>query len=103
MNDVLGMNDVLVLCGATGLLVGLAVYLVQYRRRRRLTLELQSLRVAVANSTARIEEMQHFASEQAQHLTNAYAEREALLVDSRGLQQKLRERDNEIDDVPQPD
>jgi hypothetical protein len=97
------LNDVLILCGATGLVAGLAVYLVQYRRRQRMTLELQTLRAAVADSTARIEEMQRFANEQAQHLTNAYAEREALLVDSRDLRQKLRERDSGIDDVPQPD
>jgi phosphate uptake regulator len=97
------MNDVLSLCGATGLVVGLAVYLVQLRRRRKMKIELELLRADAVKSAARIEEMQRYASEQAQHLTNAFAEREALLADSRSLRQKLRERDNEIDDVPQPD
>jgi len=97
------MNEVLSLCSAAGLVVGLLVYLVQHRLRRRMKMELESLRAAAVDSAARIEEMQRFASEQAQHLTNAFAEREALLADSRSLRQKLRERDNEIDDVPQPD
>ena len=68
-----------------------------------MTAELASLRAAAATSTARIEELQRYAGEQARQLTNAYVEREALLADSKALRQKLRERDNEIDDVPQPD
>jgi hypothetical protein len=97
------MNEVLSLCGATGLVVGLAVYLVQRRRQRAMTIELESLRAAARDSAVRIAEMQRYAGEQARHLTNAYAEREALLADSQNLRQKLRERDNEMDDVPQSD
>ena len=96
-------DSVLSLCVAMALVVGLTVYLTQRRRRRLLTAELASLRAAAASSAAKIEELQRYAGEQAQNLTNAYVEREALLADSKALRQKLRERDNEIDDVPQPD
>ena len=91
------------LCGATALIVGLLVYWLMYRRQRRLTVELAALRAAAADATARIEELQRYAGEQAQHLTNAYQERADLLADSAALRRKLKERDNEIDDVIQPD
>ena len=92
-----------ILCGVTGLLSGLLVYWLMYRRQRRLTVELASLRSAAADSAVRIAELQRYAGEQAQHLTNAYREREDLLADSAALRHKLRERDHEIDDVIQPD
>ncbi|MBS0387111.1 MAG: hypothetical protein JSR15_01425 [Proteobacteria bacterium] len=96
-------REAIVLCCATGLLVGLLVFWLMYRRQRRLTVELASLRTAAAESAARIEELQRYAGQQAQHLTNAYLEREDLLADSAALRRRLKERDNEFDDVIQPD
>ncbi len=93
----------LVLGAAIGLVVCLVVCWLMYRRQRRLTIDLKSLRATAAESAARVEELQRFAGEQAQNLTNAYAEREALLADSAALRRKLKERDNEFDDVIQPD
>ena len=86
-----------------GLVVGIAVYVIQERRRNGLVIELRSLRETAAMSAARVEELQRYAGDQAQHLTNAYVEREALLADSEGLRRKIQERDNENDDVLQPD
>lgn len=95
--------EVIGLCAIAGLVAGIAVYVVQERRRKGLAIELQSFREAAAMSAARVEELQRYAGEQAQHLTNAYVEREALLADSEGLRRKIRERDHENDDVLQPD
>lgn len=96
-------HDDLVLCAAVALLVILSLFWLMYRRQRRLTVELTALRAEAAKLTARTEEMQRFAAEQAQSLTNAYAEREDLLADSHSLREKLRERenarDNERDDA----
>ena len=90
-------KDLLRLCAAAALVAGLFIYLLLHRRIRLMKTELASLRAEAAISTARIEEMQRFAAEQAQSLTNAYAEREDLLADSRGLREKLRERDKARD------
>jgi hypothetical protein len=87
------LNDVLRLCAAAALAGGLVVYLLMHRLRSPMKNELTALRADAAKSAARIEDMQRFAAEQAQHLTNAYAEREDLLADSRSLREKLRERD----------
>jgi len=96
-------REALVLCGATGLLVGLLVAWLMYRRQRRMSVELASLRAATAESTTRIAELQRYAGEQAQLLTNAYHERADLLADSAELRRKLKKRDDELDDVIQPD
>lgn len=96
-------DHVLIPCGAAGLLVGLLVFWLMYRRQRHLTVELAALRAAAADAAARIGELQRYAGEQAQHLTNAYREREDLLADSDALRRKLKERDNEFDDAIQPD
>ena len=96
-------REVIFLCCAAGLLVGLLVYWLMYRRQRRLTVELKSLRAATADSAARIAELQRYAGEQAQLLTNAYHERADLLADSAELRRKLKKRDDEFDDVIQPD
>ncbi len=90
-------KDLLRLCAAAAVVAGLFIYLLLHRRLRLMKTELTSLRAEAVIAKARIEEMQHFAAEQAQSLTNAYAEREDLLADSRGLREKLRERDSERD------
>lgn len=100
-------KDLLRLCVAAALLAGLFIYLLLHRRLRRMKTELVARRAEAANLNARIEEMQRFAAEQAQNLTNAYAEREDLLADSRSLREKLRdcesardgERSNRRDDA----
>jgi hypothetical protein len=91
-------NDDLVLCAAGALLAILSLFWLMYRRQRRLTVQLAALRAEAAIATARIEEMQHFAAEQAQSLTNAYAEREDVLADSRSLREKLRGLESARDD-----
>jgi len=96
-------DQALVACGAVALLVGLVVYWFMYRRQRRLTAELESLRAVAADATARIAELQRYAGEQAQHLTNAYQEREDLLADAAELRRKLKERSRGYDDAIQPD
>ena len=90
-------NDDLVLRAAVALLAILSLFWLMYRRQRRLTVQLAALRAEAAISAARIEEMQHFAAGQAQSLTNAYAEREDLLADSRSLREKLRELESARD------
>lgn len=90
-------KDLLRLCAAAALVAGLFIYLLLHRRLRLMKTELLALRAEAATSAARIDEMQRFAAEQAQSLTNAYAEREDLLADSHSLREKLRERDNARD------
>ena len=91
------LDAMLRLYAAAALAAALTIYLLLHRRLRHLKAELASLRAEAAKSAARIDEMQRFAAEQAQSLTNAYAEREDLLADSRSLRERLRERDNERD------
>jgi predicted Holliday junction resolvase-like endonuclease len=92
-------NELIRLCVAAAVVAVLCVYLLLYRRLRSMKTELASLRAEAATAAARIAEMQRFAAEQAQHLTNAYAEREDLLADSRSLREKLREQDDARDDA----
>ena len=90
-------KELIRLCVAAAVVAVLFIYLLLHRRLRSMKAELASLRAEAAASAARIAEMQRFAAEQAQNLTNAYAEREDLLADSRSLREKLRERDNARD------
>ena len=78
-------------CVTAGLAMGAAVYLLEERRRRRLASELESVRAAATLCAARVDELQRYAGEQAELLTNAYAERAALLADSDDLRRKLRD------------
>lgn len=73
------------------LIVGWVVVLIQQRRHKASSMELDVLRKSAAESAARVEALQTYAGEQARLLTLAYAEREDLLVDSTGLQRKIRE------------
>jgi chromosome segregation ATPase len=91
------LDAMLRLYAAAALVAGLLIYLLLHRRLRRMKTELASLRAEAATLAARIEEMQGFAAEQAQNLTNAYAEREDVLADSRSLREKLSELENARD------
>lgn len=91
------LKEIIRLCAGAAVVAVLFIYLLLHRRLRSMKIELVSLRAEAATSAARIAEMQKFAAEQAQSLTNAYAEREDLISDSRSLREKLRERDNARD------
>lgn len=83
--------NILVWCAITGLIAGIVVYVIQEWRRRALLNQLDMLRTTAAAAATRVEDLQRYAGEQAQKLTNAHAEREALLIDSDDLQRRIRD------------
>lgn len=83
--------NILVWCAITGLIAGIVVYVIQEWRRRALLNQLDMLRTTAAAAATRVEDLQRYAEEQAQKLTNAHAEREALLIDSDDLQRRIRD------------
>ena len=82
--------DILLACAVTGLVVGIAIYVMQKCRRAALPAQPDSSPATAAFSATRIEGVQRYNGERDQTFTSTHSESETLLTDSAEFLENLR-------------